>query len=212
MNDFQKPVGPKPPNPYEKIEPINSGENKEEKEKKDTSEKIEKKGIFALAVLSCIKKITKFFSLQERKITVSYNLPNACKLFKEQLKKLEKENLSEDEEFSKDLSTYWRQLKEAYEFDFLKHGKSDDNIEKLISEINNYYGDQEYPLGYYLVNYKKTGWHPFPFINILKLLHKEHYEIKSARVFQLEIPTEKLSESKKLSALENWIALLDKIE
>ena len=210
MNDFQKHIGPRPPDPYEKIQPINMNKEKEE-EKKETTAKVEEKGIFALAILTCIKKITKFFTLQERKIIVTHNLPRASRLFKEQLQKLEKDNLSEDDQFVEKLSNYWKEFTEAYELDFLKKEQSDSNVEKLISEINKYYGDQEYSLGYYLLNYKTGKWRPFPFINILKLLHKEHNDIKSDRVFQMEIPTDKEKDKKKFSTLESWIDLLDKI-
>jgi hypothetical protein len=208
MSDFKNPISSKPSDPYEHIQVENATEKKEE-EKNNTTYKTEKKGIFALAVLTCLKKVAKFFTLQERKINLKHNLAGSGRAFKEQLEKLEKENLSEDDPFVEKLSNSWKEFIEAYEYDFLKKEQSDQNIEKLISEVNNYYGNQEFPLGYYLVQYKKVGWHPFPFINILKLLHTEHNEIKSSRVFQHEIIVDK--NQKKTSTLENWVILLDKI-
>lgn len=204
MDDFQRPIGPK--DPYEKIH-ISEITKKKEEEKEGTTSKTQKKGLFALAVLSCIKKVTKFFTYQERKIEITHDIAGACRAFKEQLQRLEKENLSEDDPFVEKLSNAWQDLVKAYELDFLKKQQSDKDIEQLINEVNNYYGEQEFPLGYYLLQYKKGSWHPFPYIYILKRLHKEYNDIKSARVFQREMK----EVQGKLSTLEGWINLLDKI-
>lgn len=210
MNDFHKEIHSKPTDPYKKIQVSGVEQKKDSEEKKLSPSAKEEKGIFLYAILSAIKKILSFFSLKEKKDS-SINLSSSANYLKENFQRLEKKDLSNDLSYLNDLSSSWKGFIQAYEEEYIHKEKQIDNVEKIISEINNHYGNQEFSLGFYLLKYGQEGWHPFPFINQLKNLHLEYLNKKSSTLFQKEIFEKSESDLKKASLLEKWIFYLDKI-
>lgn len=202
MSDFQKPVGPE--DPYEKIRISGIGQKKSEDEEKYTVEKKDEKNFFIGAILFLFKKITDLFSKEPEKKEKAF--PSSVKAFKDSLEKLAKIDIYEDAEYLKEISSSWKDFISSYTENYLKIEKHLPEIDSLIKEIEEYKCDQEYSLGYYLDNYQKENWHPFPFITLLKELKNEHEAKKSTPVFQKALKKEIQTTA---SYLEKWISILN---
>ena len=210
MNDFHKHISSKPPDPYEKIH-VSGIEQKRGKDEHHFLHQKRRKIIFLISLLQNIKKmIFLLFSFNKKKNAI-YNLKATCKSLKDNFQKLENDDLSNNFQFLKDLSDSWKNFIVSYEYEYLKNEKHNKIIEKLIFEVNHYYGKQEFTFGFYLLKYGKQRWHPFPFINLLKTLHREYREMKSTKIFKKEILEKTALYPKNAPSLEKWVFLLDKI-
>ncbi len=174
-------------------------EKKKEKEKfsKDLPE--EDKKILLATFFSYLKKMFDTFSPSKQfagkvidQQSIIENLQNVKKL----LQKLSKENLSNSPEFATALSNAWGVLLEDFDkVEILerKHLQEIASFRKMLDAIKNYPPDSEHRFGFYLLQHAGKDWLPFPFIEILEKLHKEH----------LEDP--------KTSTLSRWFKLINKV-
>ena len=133
-----------------------------------------KKNFVLLAVLSFFKKFVKVFGKTSKKEEKISNFKIATDSLKSCMKDLSEKDLSKDSNFLKNLSNAFKSFLNEYDLLYLMKKNKNEKVEKLIKEINDFYADQEYPLGYYLKEYREENWHPFPFMAILKELHLDY--------------------------------------
>lgn len=98
-------------------------------------------------------------------------------LFKRRLAKLEKKDLSQSADYATSLSEIWRSLMEDFENMEIMERKNLQKVahfRQLIDVVKNYPPESEHRFGYYLLKQAGKDWLPFPFIDILSDLHKQH--------------------------------------
>ena len=205
MSDFQKHLDTSAQDPYKNIK-VSQIEQKKSLEEEEEEKQLEKKkSLFLGAILYFIKKITALF-IKEIEEESPAALIKTIEDLRDHIKTLEKEDVSKNSHFLKTFSDNWKDFIASYEKIYLKQKLRNEDLEKLIKEVDSCYKDQAYSLGYYLKQYKKENWHPFPFMNILEALHKEYEIKKHSPLFQKKI----LKESKKNeSTLQRWLSLLN---
>lgn len=95
--------------------------------------------------------------------------------FKNSLETLRIENKSNDYHFAHELSFLWHAIK-MHTAELLPLKKSPvyiESLDMLIQKINLFPKNTDHSLGYYLSEYAGEKWLPFPFIDILNILHEE---------------------------------------
>lgn len=94
-------------------------------------------------------------------------------LFKAAMETMMREDRSQDSAFLKRLSNLWQQA--------LEHGaelqtKSSlgKKLKAFIKDIESYPESEEHTFGYYLNEFAGQNWLPFPYIEMIQKLHREH--------------------------------------
>lgn len=152
----------------------------EEKKKQQPEEyKPPKKNFIIVAVFYILKKFVAVFAKNFQKSLRMEKLKKSITSTKKLFETLEEKDLSHDLNFLKDISSAWKDFLKEYEFLILTKKKKDNKMDELVKQVNSFYADQEYSLGYYLAEYKEEKWHPFPFMYILNKLHTEYKEKKT---------------------------------
>lgn len=90
---------------------------------------------------------------------------------------------SEDIPFSQRLSHLWHNIIE--EVQDVKTGKSRSSIDQsrldmLITEIQFFPPAEEHNLGYYLIEYAGEDWYPFPYMELIRRIHKDYLDAPSS--------------------------------
>ncbi len=169
------PIGPQ--KPFEKefrVERVD-----EEKLTKDQKERTpgkevptEKLGVAAF-LLEVFRDVVDFFvESKEAAKSVEKGARENLLLFKEALETLKKEDRSQDAQFLNGLSQIWLHLLED-----AIHFKKDETSLKfrdLIRVIQHYPENQPHTLGYYLSEYAGQKWIPFPYMELIQKIHKDH--------------------------------------
>lgn len=97
--------------------------------------------------------------------------------FKKLLQKLCHEDLSRTAPFTRALSDLWIQLHldlqavEAFEGNRPSTGPK---LKAILNSIGSFPPTSDHPLGYYLTEHVGQEWLPFPFMDILSFLYKQH--------------------------------------
>jgi hypothetical protein len=138
-----------------------------------------KKNLILIAILSFFKKFVKIFGKTSKKEEKISSFKTAIKSLKTCMKNLSEKDLSKDSHFLKKFSDSFKSFLDEYDLLYLMKKQKNEKVEKLLKEINNFYAKQEYPLGYYLKEYREENWHPFPFMEILKTLHLDYKKNES---------------------------------
>lgn len=97
--------------------------------------------------------------------------------FKKLIQLLGTKDQSKQPKFAKQLSSLWHKLTETFnsnERAQLKWPKTVKKVKKLLEEISHYPPGEEHSFGYYLKEHVGEEWLPFPYMEILTKLHKEH--------------------------------------
>lgn len=173
---------------------ISRVERKSYQEKEPEPPPPKKKNFFIASVLYVVDKFVAIFFKNFKKEFESINFTKAITSLIECLKDLSKDNCSKDPLFLKKISSAWKNMLEEYDRIYLTKKEKKDEIELLKKEVNQFYSNQEYSLGYYLKRYREENWHPFPFMEILEKLHIEHLEKKEG------------------SHISRWLSLLEEIK
>ena len=95
---------------------------------------------------------------------------------KDLLLQLAKMDVSDHAPYAQKLSAAWQQLLKVIQVMELLERKESvplKKIKKLLSQIRSYPPSSDHPLGFYLEQSPGEEWLPFPFIEILRTLHKE---------------------------------------
>lgn len=174
------PVGGRPPDPFEKyrVEEIQRDKRKNEAFRKmmEEPEAPEKKGGILAYFLNMLRKIVDLFieggekgiSETEREDVVE-NLTR----FKEDLEILKKEDRSQDTEFLARLANHWRSLLED-SHRFKRTTPLAAQFKLMIQKIKYFPEKEEHTLGYYLTEYGGEKWIPFPFMELIQKIHRDH--------------------------------------
>jgi hypothetical protein len=167
-------------------EAVRRDREKEEKkeQKKDTS---------SLAfLLDLIKKTVDYvLSRTTGSQGVAFATKKHLQKFKALLETLKKEDRSQDAKFLQDLAATWQNLLE--DLLELDKGSGYDKLKALINAIQNYPASAPHTLGYYLSDPSAKSWIPFPFMELIQKIHKDH-ELNKA-----------------LSKLSEWVNHIDEI-
>jgi hypothetical protein len=97
--------------------------------------------------------------------------------FKDLLAQLRREDVSRNSLFTRQFSDLWQRLNldeqsiSAFEKDRPEIGPK---LRAILARVNSYPPFVDHQLGYYLTEHVGEEWLPFPFMDILSQLHKEH--------------------------------------
>lgn len=174
-------------------------EDKKEKGKYSHLRDDSGKKILIATFFSCLKKMFDAFSPSKNlagKVVDQQAIIENLLYFKKLLTQLSEENLSNSSDFATNLSSGWAQLLGDFENVEILERKNLQEIatfRKMIDMIKNYPPDSEHCFGYYLLQQAGKDWLPFPFIEILETLHKQHQQ------------------NSKTSTLASWFTLIDAV-
>lgn len=182
MDDFKKPIYPMK-GPLEepiRVEPI--GKDKKVKDEQYTSNSTDEKkklpAIFA-ATLSILKNVTKVFSSKKQTSSLSaYEklLINSLTEFKKAIISIEERDVSIDASYAQNLSELFYQITTLHSQIVGSHLGTKINLAKMqrFFQLVHSYPENERSLAFYLQEFAGKDWLPFPFIEMLKNLHKEY--------------------------------------
>lgn len=160
-------------------------EDKKEKEKFAPLPEDKDKQILFATFFSYLKNLFDTFSPSKKiagRVIDLQEIANNLAEFKKVLMRLEKEDLSNDAAFATELSTIWEKLVDDFhEIEVIKRKNMKEiaAFRKVMDTIKLYPVDSEHRLGYYLLEHAGQDWLPFPFIEILLRLHKDHEKEKN---------------------------------
>jgi hypothetical protein len=165
--------------PYEDIKTQKIERDKEEKEKlKKTEEKSKAKAAFFLwlHLMIFFKRLTKALlgpTETSKKKNLFADLLSHLEKIKDSLERLKTIDFSQDMQYLSYFSQSWHEFLE----DAVQIKKSSPffhMLEEFIQKIQEYPTKQEHSLGYYLAEFAGSDWVPFPFMELLAALHREH--------------------------------------
>ncbi len=105
--------------------------------------------------------------------------------FKMLLEQLGREDVSHTPHFGRQFSDLWHSLSqdlqriEAFEGEKPQIGPK---LKRTLETIGSFPPTSDHPLGYYLIKHVGEEWLPFPFMDILSLLHREYQQNKQRSV------------------------------
>lgn len=174
----QPPIWGDPLDPYEKyrVEALERDRlAKEEKQKKAPEEPKKEIALGAQLLLLFNKLVELFEEATERGLTPKAEKKIGENLFslKDSLEKMKREDFSQDSIFLGQVSQQWHQLLD----DALKFKRSTPlaiRFIALIKSIESYPENSEHTLGYYLMEHAGKRWLPFPFMELVQKMHKDH--------------------------------------
>ncbi len=174
-----RPGGHFSKDPYEDIKIQKIERDKEEKEKlKKSEEKNKAKAAFFLwlHLMLFFKRLTKALlgpTEAIKKKNVFADLLIHIEKIKDCLERLKTIDFSQDMQYLSYFSECWHQfLEDAVQIK--KTTPFFHMLEHFIQEMQEYPTKQEHSLGYYLAEFAGSDWVPFPFMELLSGLHREH--------------------------------------
>lgn len=210
MADFQKPIE-RFENKDWSIPPVQKIEKDRKKRDEARSPEGKENSIYSLLCAALISECKKFLSLFSSKEKIQAALVDPAQVadhlhsFKKLLQQLSREDVSRDRLFTRQFSEIWQRLVqdlhriEAFEKDKPNIGPK---LKKLLETVGSFPPAADHPLGYYLTQHAGEEWLPFPFMDILSLLHKENQESMFSRLRKVE------EQKAKQSVLTSWLALI----
>jgi hypothetical protein len=175
MSDFQKPIEPLPSSFFEKIPPSSRIERDKKKEEESLPFLDPPSLFFFMLILSLLKESLDSLS-QAKVLHSSVDLLDSFVLnlndFKRLLYHIEEEEIDQDADFARNLSSQWHTLL-AYrpllpKISFHLSSRLDHLIHSLFHDPQ-----AEHSLGLYLTEFVGADWIPFPFFDLLNRLHRE---------------------------------------
>ncbi len=152
----------------------------------------------ALAVYA--KKFLNLFSSKENlqaALVDRKQILEDLRSFKKLLEQLIREDLSRVSLFTRQFSDLWyRLIEDLKRIEEYEKGKPvlGSELKRMLETVGNFPPASDHPLGYYLTKHVGEEWLPFPFMDILSLLHKEHIQ------------------NQKRSVLSAWLALIQNVQ
>ena len=138
------------------------------------------KKILLATFFSYLKKMFDTFSPSKKfagKIVDQQSIVENLQKLKNLLEKLGKKNLSASSDFAIQLSDLWICIVDDFDnIEILERKNLQEvaSFREMMDQIKNFPPDSEHRFGYYLLEHAGKDWLPFPFIEILEKLHKEH--------------------------------------
>ena len=169
------PPGHRPPNSFD---PYRLKKNDEDPSQQRDLEPItpgESMGLMALLLQKCLEFLD-LLSGEGRSASIDTQVKEHIQAFKTALEILQREDRSEDAVFLNQLSDAWNQLLD----DAMRLRRGTSSFAKLhrwIKQIQSYPQNGQYSFGYYLSEYAGHSWLPFPYIELIKDLHKEQAQL-----------------------------------
>ncbi len=195
--EIRTPGGNVPKDPYEDIKTQRVEREKEEKEKFRERER-ERKKSSGFAFFTWFQTALFFRKLlgfllspkeEEKKKSVHSALIHSIEQVKDGFERLKTIDFSQDTQYLSHFSSCWHAFFE--EVSHIKRGAPFyASLERFITEVETYPNGQEHSLGYYLDEFAGSEWLPFPFMEMLAVLHKEH--ISSPETSRLSLWTNAL--------------------
>ncbi len=176
-------TGPTPPiipdRPDQEKVRLPSSEARKEIRKKYfyAREEVEKEPNFVFAwLVGIVKKVFDFLTPQKAAsvlakdaVTIRVDL----KKTKKYLEQLKERDESENPLYIEKLSSTWDELHDLIEHGALIEPSLLAGIQTLATAFKNYPAGAIHSFHFYLIEHAGMSWFPFPFIEMLKLLHKE---------------------------------------
>ena len=175
------------------------GEDKKEKQKFSQIPEDRDKKVVMATFFSYLKKMFDAFSPSNKiagKVVDLHSIIEHLKELKKILGKLAVQDLSSSSDYAIELSEKWGIILEDFDtIEILERKETEKaaTFRRMIDAVKNFPPDSEHRFGYYLLQQAGKDWLPFPFIEILEKLHKDH----------LDDP--------KASTLATWLSLIDQV-
>lgn len=150
---------------------------------KQTEEEIIKKnpsGLLMAGFCTYVRKVLLFLASRSHppQITTSVQeIRRELAEMKKTLEELTKKDLSQNPTYILRLSQTWQKLLESvHRVELLKRQKQVTlpQLKALIDSVQSYPQRHEHSLGFYLTNYSKREWLPFPFMELLRQLFEDY--------------------------------------
>lgn len=200
MSDLDKNIHRKEgPAPFEKIIVNPIEKERREKEKGHTVFQNSSRAQAFAALISYFKKILTAFGPKGKYsgyLSRQKELASDALAFRELLLHLANEDLSHNPDFTQKLGQLWHNLLDDCNSHELRRAPASGTEEKVkffIDRVKSYPSGADHTLGYYLTEYAGKDWIPFPFMELLQSLYKEHHANPAS------------------STLQNWISLLNTV-
>lgn len=157
------------------------------------------KNLLIAAFFTCLKKL--FDSLSgkskfEATLIDRQQILEDLFAFRKLLQILSQEDQSNNPEFTLQLSELWHNLLDDFNHVELLERKNPKKVapfKKFLNKVKDFPPNQDHRLGYYLTEYVGKEWLPFPYIEILRKLHKD-YQTNPAQ-----------------NALQEWLSIIDEV-
>lgn len=170
------PIGNKPKDPYEgyKVEAVEKEKLAKEEHKRE--EVRNRPLLIGAYLLLLFHRILDLFSEKKEK-RISSDIQKEVRenllLLKAAFEILKTEDRSQDIEFLNRLSLLWNELIEE-SLQFKRSGPFSTAFRSFLQQLQEYPKNQEHTLGYYLTQYAGEQWLPFPYMELIGKIHREH--------------------------------------
>lgn len=186
MGTAPPPVGGTPKDPYEgyKVEPIQEDKRYKEQPPEETSES--QSSLLFASFLWFINRFLRLFSARSARglaKDLEQEIRSRLLLLKAAFETMKKEDRSQDSDLLAKVSDLWRDLiEDSQRFDRAPQFQS--LFQTTLHAIASFPEGQIHNLGYYLEEYHGARWLPFPFMELVFKLHREHQEQPSGSHLQ----------------------------
>ena len=167
--------GPGPIDPYGKyrVEPVGErGSNKKMSGSSGDQKPPREKFKFIAKILHLFHKAFDFFIFTHQKTYQKRGVPGKILSLKNYFEMLKKEDHSQDIKFLNDLSKIWVSL--LQESGHFGSSEIDSKFLLFLKKINNYPEESSHSLGYYLSEYAGQKWIPFPYMELIQMIHRDY--------------------------------------
>ncbi|MDE3045602.1 MAG: hypothetical protein KGJ02_03045 [Verrucomicrobiota bacterium] len=180
MDSFHTPIGPHDPYKDYKVEEIGKDKLSDDKITPPEKEPDESLALGAY-LLSLFRKCWQIFQKDtERGVSTETEKEVRANLLKLKaaLEILKKEDRSQDTEFLNSLSHLWHQTLEDH-LRFKRGSSFSTSFRTFVRDLQHFPEGQEHSLGYYLSEYAGEKWLPFPYLELIQKIYREHQQSPS---------------------------------
>lgn len=201
MSSVQPPQRNRPIDPYKyKVEETQERQNKEEFAKESGSQSVKRSAILSYLLL-LFRKLLHLFEFSSRyglSREEEKEIQHDLLQFKTALLLLGQKDHSQDLRFLHQLSHLWHALLND-SMRFRRKSTLALQFQDLIAEIQAYPPTQDHTLGYYLTECAGQRWLPFPYMEMMHLLHLHSQQTPTSSpiacwIAQIDAITEAISE------------------
>jgi|GEM_PF-5536519 len=154
------------------------------------AEKDTKKSAIEALMTTALKKVIDLFTISaERSISKAERtfIEDDLEKMKKAFQRLVHEDLSQDVPFLKELSFVWHDFMKNYHVLYSnKKSIIVQKIEEIVESISTYPEDEDSTMGFYLTQYAGEDWLPFPYMDMIQRLHKDHKDLLKNWISKIE--------------------------
>jgi len=170
---IDNPVGGAPKDPYEEYKRQVEAVEREAREKGKKSEPPNESTLLLAQVLAWMRKVLDLFTKIPSGTEIGQDVRENLQLLKASFEILKIEDRSQDVEFLNALSIIWNKTLEN-SLHYKKGSTFSSSLKSFLKEIQTYPKEKEHTLGYYLTEYTGQKWLPFPYMELIQKIHREH--------------------------------------